>query len=260
MEVSKMKATLKNECVIKAVAWDNESVLTTPDWKVCYDIAYEKLSIAAPLAGDPSRGKQYKKMLSVPITEEINKGLGTFVEGNQEVNYLQSYTSGHINSEEFWPIACRYGFGLDVTDQNVDAIRDAQRYLLRDHTGKIRLLREVVEILLSLAEIMPEYVLSNTNPEIYEGFKNADFLKVIPEENRLFSIFIKCRKPSTESYKTLIKRAGCEPQEILFIDDKESNIEAACNSGIKGILFNGQKESEKALISHLESFGIVFSE
>jgi FMN phosphatase YigB (HAD superfamily) len=256
----KMKAKLKNLCTMKALAWDIESVLAAPDWNVCYDNAYERLGINAPLAGDPSRGKQYKKMLSVPITKEINKGLETFVNGNEEVNYLQSYTSSHIRSEEFWPIACRYGFGLDAIDKNVDAIRQAQKFLLRDHSGKIQILSKVVEIMLSLAEIMPQYILSNTNPEIYDGFKEADFLKVIPEENRLFSIFIKCRKPSAESYQTLIKRTGCEPKEILFIDDKESNIKKACNNGIRGILFNGQKESEKALISSLESFGIVFSE
>jgi len=254
-----MKAMLKNDCKIKAVAWDNESVLTAPDWKVCYDSAYEKLGIAAPLAGEPSRGKQYKKMLSIPITKEISRGLRTFVEGNEETNYLQTYSSGHISSEEFWPISCRYGFGLDAADANVNAIRKAQRYLLRDHTGKIRILPEVVEILLSLAEILPQYILSNTNPEIYEAFRNADFLRAIPEENRLFSIFTKCRKPSAESYKTLVVRTGFEPQEILFIDDKRSNIEAAHNHGIYGILFNGQKESEKALINRFENFGIVFS-
>jgi len=255
-----MKAILKNDCKIKVVAWDNESVLTAPDWNVCYDIAYDKLDMVPPLAGDPLRGKQYKKMLSVPITAEINKSLRTFIEGDEETNYRQSYSSSHISSEEFWPIACKYGFRLDTTDENIDAIRTAQTYLLRDHLGEIQLFPKVLEILLSVARILPQYMLSNINPEAYAGLKNVEYLKAIPEEKRLFSIFIKCRKPSAESYKTLIVRTGCKPHEILFIDDRESNIEAAHNHGIYGILFNGQKESEKVLISRLESFGIAFCE
>lgn len=252
-----MKTILKNQCKIRAIAWDNEGVLTAPNWNDCYDSAYEELGIVAPLAADSSRGKQYKKMLSVPITGQIDRGLSSFVEGVEEVNYLQSYTSGHISSREFWPIACEYGFELDATDENVDAIREAQRHLLRDRAGRIRILPRIVEIFLFLARVLPQYILSNTNPEIYEAFKNADFLNAVPEENRLFSIFIKCRKPSVKSYKTLINRTGCEPQQILFIDDKESNIDAARDSGINGILFNGQKESEQALINRFERFGIV---
>ena len=100
---------------------------------------------------------------------------------------------------------------------------------------------------------------SNTNPEIYEGLKSAAFLRAIPEENRLFSIFIQCRKPSAESYETLITKTWCEPQEILFIDDKALNIETAGNHGINGIVFNGQKESADTLINQLKNFGIILS-
>jgi hypothetical protein len=85
------------------------------------------------------------------------------------------------------------------------------------------------------------------------------FLRRLPPDIRAL-LFINCRKPSAESYKTLIARTGCKPNEILFIDDKESNIEAARNCGIEGIVFEGQKESERALINRLETFGIAVSE
>jgi hypothetical protein len=55
---------LDNDCKIRGIVWDNEGVLTDPDWNVCYDIAYRSLGIAAPLAGDPSRGKRYKQVLA----------------------------------------------------------------------------------------------------------------------------------------------------------------------------------------------------
>lgn len=255
-----MKTTLTKTCEVKALVWDNESVLVAPDWKRCYDIAYEKLGIKAPLAGDPSRGKHFKKMLSVPITPDIDRQLNTFVQGPEEDNYLQSYTSSRINSEEFWPIACQYGFELEPTSENVAAICTAQTYLIKNLDGQIMDIPKVVEVLKSAAEVLPQYMLSNTNPEIYEGIKDADFLKFIPEKNRLFSIFIQCRKPSAESFESLIERAACEPQKILFIDDKDLNIEVGRNHGISGIVFNGQTEPVENLIHHLEDFGIIISE
>ena len=91
------------------------------------------------------------------------------------------------------------------------------------------------------------------------ALENAGFVKLIPENNQLFSIFIKCRKPSAAAYRRLIEATGCEPREILFIDDKSENIEAANHYGIKGIVFNGQKESQRDLIGHLARFGIVIS-
>jgi FMN phosphatase YigB (HAD superfamily) len=255
-----MKAELTNNCKIKAVVWDNESVLTAPDWNVCYNIAYELLGITPPLAGDQSRGKHYKKMLSVPIVPEINSSLRTLSPGDEEKNYLQSYTSSHISSGEFWRIACQYGFDIEPTEKNVEAIRTAQTYLLRDHNGRIQILPKVIGILSAVATAMPQFMLSNTNPEIYEGFKNADFMKLIPEKNRFISIFTKCRKPSAESYEKLISGTGFEPQEIVFIDDKDINIETACKHGINGVLFNGQKEPAEILISHLRNLGVVVSE
>jgi len=98
-------------------------------------------------------------MLSVPIAPEISKRLTTFVEGDEEANYLQSYTSGHISSKEFWPIACEYGFRLEVTDKNVEAIRTAQTYLLKNMDGEVRALPEVVDIPFTVADLAPVYAL-----------------------------------------------------------------------------------------------------
>ena len=62
-----MKAMISSGCKIKAMIWDNESVLTAPDW---------------------------------------------------------------IVSEEFWPIACQHGYGLEPSESNINAIRQAQTFLV----------------------------------------------------------------------------------------------------------------------------------
>ena len=99
-----MKAKLKNDCKIKAVTWDNGRVLVAENWNYCYGLAYKKLCIPALLARDPSRGKKYKQMHSIPISKEINRHLRTFVKGNEEINYFQSYCSRHISTEEYYLI------------------------------------------------------------------------------------------------------------------------------------------------------------
>lgn len=184
-----MNAKTTPACPIKCIIWDNESVLAAPDWNVCYDVAYQTLGQHPPLAGTPTRGKLYKKMLSVPITPALTEALKTFVPGDEESNFLQAYSSGHISGEEFWPIACEHGFNLVPSQGNIAAIRTAQTYLLRDHNGDVRVLPEVVSILEALAETMPQFMLSNTNPEIYAGFAEAGYMASIPEQNRLFQFF-----------------------------------------------------------------------
>ena len=159
-----MKATLKKSCRIEAVAWDNGGVLVQEDWITCYDGTYEKLSLAAPLAGSPSRGKQYKKMLSVPIAPRINVGLHTFIEGHDEHNYFHSYCSGHISSPEFWPVTCRYRFGLSPTSKTIDALRAGQSHLLEHPGGSARIFPRVVDVLKALSSVLLQSMLSNIYP------------------------------------------------------------------------------------------------
>ena len=102
-------------------------------------------------------------------------------------------------------------------------------------------------------------MLSNTNQEIYDGFVNAEFMSCFPATNRFMSISARCRKPSGASYENVIYVSGCQPEELLFIDDKLSNIEGAEQAGIKGVLFNGQKDNISLLISQLAASGIIYS-
>ncbi len=246
--------------LIRAFIWDMESVLATPNWNRCYDMAYAALGLPAPHAVDPERGKIFKKILSVVIDTEKTKNLNTYRTGDCEKNFLQAYSSGHISAEEFWPIACEYGFGLKPTPENIEAIRTAQTYLLRDKNKNVQFIPEVVEVMTSMANVMPQYILSNTNQEIYDGYKDSSFMDAIQEENRLFSHLIECRKPSDKAFHFAIEKSGFQPPELLFIDDKLENVEAARRNGMKAIQFNGVKQPISDLITALLEYGIEVNE
>lgn len=46
-------------------------------------------------------------------------------------------------------------------------------------------------------------------------------------------------------------------EEIIFVDDKKSNVEAAIKFGLKGIQFDHLKESGADLKAKLAHFGVV---
>lgn len=60
-------------------------------------------------------------------------------------------------------------------------------------------------------------------------------------------------KPDPKIYKLVCEMLGIEPQEAVFIDDREINIKGAQNLGMKGILFNSPKDLEE----DLKKLGIV---
>lgn len=55
-------------------------------------------------------------------------------------------------------------------------------------------------------------------------------------------------KPDRESYLQVIANYGCEPQEILFLDDNPFNVAAAEKEGIASVRIEGPEELQAALV------------
>jgi HAD superfamily hydrolase (TIGR01509 family) len=79
------------------------------------------------------------------------------------------------------------------------------------------------------------YVLSNLSEQSYRRiyFKNAFFSTF---KGAIFSYQVKTVKPEPDIYKTLLKTYDLLPDECLFIDDLEININAGRSLGIDGIV------------------------
>ncbi len=92
-----------------------------------------------------------------------------------------------------------------------------------------------------LADRFPIYILSNTNPYILAFTESEDFL---PNGRKLSSYckrkFASCEmglvKPSREIFEAMIQEAQLKPEETLFIDDGEKNIETAKALGFQTYL------------------------
>lgn len=82
------------------------------------------------------------------------------------------------------------------------------------------------------------YVLSNMSREF------IDFLRKQPVYRHFDGEVISCEegvvKPQPEIYDLLLERFALDPNDTLFIDDRQENVEAAAMKGIATVQFNKQ--------------------
>ncbi len=75
--------------------------------------------------------------------------------------------------------------------------------------------------------------------------KVFDFVDVT--DGRVISGFERLTKPDRRIYELLCDRYGLKPDECVFIDDQEKNIEAAEKFGMKGIVFKSYEQANGEL-------------
>lgn len=95
------------------------------------------------------------------------------------------------------------------------------------------------------------YLLSNVSQDFYS------FQSIIPGIDAFDGVFAssdyKCIKPEEQIYLSFFETFSLRPEECFFIDDLKENIEAAEALGMKGHVFDGDKEK---LIQRLAQEGI----
>lgn len=143
----------------------------------------------------------------------------------------EKYESGLISDHEFRS-EIRNRMNIDCSDQEID---DAWNALLLDFNNAA-----IAEIQ-KLKGKTPVYLLSNTNRIHFEycNQKIKDHTLTDNFHSLFDGLFLSYemgyRKPSDEIYNQVVEQLGCQPNEILFIDDMEVNIEAANRIGFQTI-------------------------
>lgn len=108
-------------------------------------------------------------------------------------------------------------------------------------------IEETVEILMSLKENGYKiYYLSNFHELAFgEVTKKNKFFELF--DGGVVSYVEKLIKPEEDIYKLILERYKLNPNESIFVDDMEANVEGANKVGIKTILFKGPKELKEEL-------------
>ncbi|MCQ2202083.1 MAG: HAD family phosphatase [Bacteroidales bacterium] len=89
------------------------------------------------------------------------------------------------------------------------------------------------------------YGLSNWCSKVYVTMAQYEIFNLL--DGYVISSEEKYIKPEAEIYHRLFAKFNLKPEECIFADDKEENIEGGRRVGMDGILFIGAKEYEKRL-------------
>ncbi|CDZ23567.1 hypothetical protein CCDG5_0429 [[Clostridium] cellulosi] len=95
------------------------------------------------------------------------------------------------------------------------------------------------------------YLLSNTSHRFYEFSKHYPVFQYF--DGMVISAAEKLLKPDPAIYKLLCSRFRLLPEECIFIDDVQANVEAAKNIGMAAHKFEGASE----LSTYFKNIGIL---
>lgn len=151
-----------------------------------------------------------------------------------------------------------YEVGGLSTEEFVDAIRFAAGHPLEKeqvisawNSIFLQMPRERFEMLLRLREQYNVFLLSNIN-DLHAAWIDDYMMRehgIGDFQRRYFdgvyySHLIRLRKPDREIYEYVLADAELVPEETVFFDDLEANVEAAKAVGIRGILHPAGKKIE----------------
>jgi HAD superfamily hydrolase (TIGR01509 family) len=78
--------------------------------------------------------------------------------------------------------------------------------------------------------------------------ENHEYINLF--DGGVFSCDILSTKPAPAIYRYLLEKYQLAPQECIFFDDMEVNVEAAEKEGIKSVLFTTAKCVEKIILAY----------
>jgi len=131
---------------------------------------------------------------------------------------------------EFYKIIAKEPTGIKLTEEQIfdiakDTVYNDQKFLFPN---------EVFEIIPKLSKDYKLGVISDTCPSLERAFRNVGL-------RDYFSTFIMSsklgvNKPDVLMFTTALNELNIKPEEAIFIDDNEINVDAAEKLGMKGIL------------------------
>ncbi len=165
-------------------------------------------------------------------------GVSPTLAGEYYQAHHDEHLLGKISQEEFFNTFVKAGASSEL---NLPAI------WLEEAVKCTKLNQELLDKLKTLKQ--QGYILG--------ALTNVTFTrKVIDEYFKLYDYFnfalLSCdeglKKPDVEFYKLAVQKAGVKPEEMLFIDDKPSNMSPAEQLGMQTIVYEGNEK----LIGELE--------
>jgi epoxide hydrolase-like predicted phosphatase len=175
---------------------------------------------------DPRRRRKWEKHLGLPEGELVNLVFESEVADHSIV--------GQATEADVWRyVATTYS----LNDEQLSELR-------LDFWSSWRLDAELVDF---LGDLRPRYktaILSNAWPGAREVFTQMLRLDEVVDA-MIISAEEGVAKPDARIYQIAVDRIGVQPEEAVFVDDKEENVQVAQEYGIWSIQF---KSTQQAIV------------
>lgn len=162
------------------------------------------------------------------VSNVLMKLLPAGMDQSRVKSAYEYFNTAQINEQQFWQL-------LDVS--NAEKIRHTFLQSFKVDT-------DLLAVIDSLQTTYRFAIVSNLPPDWADELTSIHRL----EKNfspLVFSGHVRLKKPQPEIYQILMSQTSIKAEQILFIDDKLENLQAAYQLGIKTVYFQKDIESLK---------------
>jgi FMN phosphatase YigB (HAD superfamily) len=159
-------------------------------------------------------------------------------------------TSPDIVESVYWKYndeVCRGTASLSDFNAELAEKTGAEKVDWRDYyLAAVEKIEEMHEILKWSAEHYKIGLLTNTMPGFVSALRREGLIPDVPYDAIIDSSQVGALKPETEMYEIAAKEAGCDPEDILLIDDSRPNLMAAAKLGWHVMWFDDARPDTSA--------------
>ena len=158
-----------------------------------------------------------------------------------------AFDSGELTGQAFWRrIAKRAGIepaGTETNDKLIDELVhwDARMWMTENRAMLAWQLELKHRGLLTA-------IVSNMGDTVHKAMV-SEFAWLSRFDVLVWSYELRVTKPDPAIYRYALERLGTQPEETLFIDDREENVNAAIAVGMKGIVFTNVDQLRRELVA-----------
>ena len=202
-----MKVDLSN---IRNIIFDLGNVLLNLDFDASIK-AFHKLGLSKDFL-------TIQQVYVDPVFYDLELGtIKTEVFRNRVRELLQNPGASDIQIDDAW-----YAMILDIPERRVKTLQEL--------SNKYKLYLFSNTNLIHIERLLPEF----------KAIHGIDFPALF--EKDFYSHEIHARKPDISAFEKVIALSGVVPEETLFVDDIEKNIEAARKAGLKALWLHPEME------------------
>jgi putative hydrolase of the HAD superfamily len=157
-------------------------------------------------------------------------------------SYRQDYDRGALDGPTFWQkVGAALGQSYS-TGQIAELIR-------LDHASWLHLQEETLALIRELAAAGYRLaLLSNAPADMAEVISALPFAVLF--EHLAVSGCLKAVKPDPEVFHAVLGQLGAPPEDVIFVDDRAENVEAAAALGMSTVHFTSPQQARACLAAH----------